>query len=298
MLNPLPSSPLWLLAPGLIGASVGFALVTVAADAPPDSAKFVSQPPYHLWRLLMMAQTTYIAGALLPVAGRLRRVCRATDTTGHWPLLALALALLLAFYFLPAAFSPVEQFPLNRHKLRMVVMLSLAAVIAVMAICGLLVLYLRFGQLPANPAAVGAYLDARADVTWLMSVVGIMVGLGTLATGALSKTLDAFYGVDERANPLVTSEMVVAYGAYLTLMLAIVYVPVYTAQRAAGERLRAQLLEDRSSEEQDVVARQRLRRELGEMLQLGAGPREGLQANLAIFSPLLAALLSGLLKLG
>jgi hypothetical protein len=121
--------------------------------------------------------------------------------------------------------------------------------------------------------------------------LGAMVALAVLATGALRTAVVA---AQLRPPP---ETFVLLYGGWFTGILAGIYLYVFGALE---ERARRIVERAASYGNQDLGARQdddtsgQLRRSLSEELELGGDPRKNLEGLVAVFSPLIGALLSRL----
>jgi hypothetical protein len=119
--------------------------------------------------------------------------------------------------------------------------------------------------------------------------LGTVIALFVISSGALSEAVKA-----AQLPPLPDSVILVTGGVF-TGTLAAIYLYVFTAVdgRARGILERAAPLADpMPSEADEFSASIQLRRDLGTELELGGDARKNLEGLIAVFSPLLAALLT------
>jgi hypothetical protein len=131
----------------------------------------------------------------------------------------------------------------------------------------------------------------RRDLRSATMCLGAIVALAVVSTGALRTAVAA---AQLRALP---ETFVLLYGGWFTGILAGIYVYVFGAVEARARWIvdRAAPYENRdlaSGREEDAT--RRLRTALSEELELGGDPRKNLEGLVAVFSPLIGALLSRL----
>jgi hypothetical protein len=119
-------------------------------------------------------------------------------------------------------------------------------------------------------------------------VAGTVLGLGILASGALSRLYIAF---GYYFHPYI----VLIYGAFLTLLLAIIYIPAHSSLVALGNHLldmKFKLPSPSSDSWIEVISK---RKSLEELLQLRIGAGQNIRSNIAIVAPLISGIISTLL---
>jgi len=121
--------------------------------------------------------------------------------------------------------------------------------------------------------------------------LGAIIALAVVATGALRNAVEA-----AKLDPLPQT-FVVLYGAWFTGVVAAIYLYVFGALEKRGRLIvrSAAPLERRNLVDlHEDDATKRRRKELSEELELGGDPRKNLEGLVAVFSPLIGALLSQL----
>ncbi len=151
---------------------------------------------------------------------------------------------------------------------------------------------------------VTTYLDQRERTRGLLSYVGVVIGAGVLASGILRQGM--------LAGPYATAKefpeaLVLAYGAFFTLVLVICYVPAHLMLRHAGGVLLARALEPLEGGTAPAVAEpgpaaiasaatlgewQKRRKDLVELLHLDHDPQGSIRSAVAILAPIIAGFAS------
>jgi hypothetical protein len=273
--------------------------------------RFIQTPQFLLWLLLLCGQAIFWVLALGPVwvtvkrhFSQLRRAGRLSKRT----YIALAAAL-LAIAVVTAAFTfaarslPQElhayrvraglpaHWPLPHHSLRLGVLSAFALVVALGAIVGVWLTGLRLQAILSksedrvDASIVKTFLSLQRDLNTMLAIAGGIIGLATLATGALRNAVlvvhlkfDAYY--------------LLLYGLYFTGVLAVAYAPSYVAMRAAGARIRDRAFPLPDPEKAaffDVVTK---RKSFDELIQLNLSASATFKAGVAIFTPLASGLIA------
>ena len=121
--------------------------------------------------------------------------------------------------------------------------------------------------------------------------LGAIIALAVVATGALRNAVEA-----AKLDP-PPETFVVLYGAWFTAILAAIYLYVFGALEKRGRQIvndAAPLKRRELASAPNDEATKRLRKGLSEELELGGDPRKNLEGLVAVFSPLIGALLSQL----
>ena len=117
-------------------------------------------------------------------------------------------------------------------------------------------------------------------------ILGAIVGLATLATGALRS-----WRISE-IRDYYPPELVLVYGGMYTIVVALIYVPVYASLLRFGRKIRDAWLPLpllNSEAWRDVHAK---RRDFEQVLQLSLTSSHGYQAGIAILAPLIGRIIS------
>jgi hypothetical protein len=299
---------------GLVGAGIGLGVLRIGGLGP---KLWTASVEFRVWALLVAGQTAAwaVAAAVLlsplvrdPIRGVYAKARRSVET------FVLAAAVPLVGF---AVLGPVlvsVKYPLPGHQPKSIVLNLLGAAVALL---GVTEMALVKAALQAEPARGGAadlvrFLELRGVLQRVLAVVGTSLGAAILATGARRNAVNA-YPEHLRAHPgflhdhpaqrdflhaSFPHEYLLFYGAYLTLLLALFYAPVYLRLLEAG---RANLdaacpLGDPSSADWSDAYEKRKR--LQEYLQLDVTASASFRAGVAIFAPLGSALVALLLGTG
>lgn len=260
-----------------------------------DFQKAMHASPLFLAWAMVITGDGILAFSMLVPAGRIiqklwpgisaevRRQLRST--------LVFIAAVLGAFFTLMPKEFPLEvTWPLGEHHgMRLGAVSALILVPALVAVLAMWLAAARAECLPGAPASppavVAEYLEQRRTVQGFLWFVGAVIGGTVLATGAMRKAMLAAQYATGAHYP---SELVLAYGAFFTLILGLCYLPAYIVMQSAGDRIRQEFLKDTT----DVVAWNKERKRLAKLLGLDAGIAQSLKDSGAILSPMIAGLIS------
>ena len=133
-----------------------------------------------------------------------------------------------------------------------------------------------------DAAVVETFLSLQRDLNTMLAIAGGIIGLATLATGALRNAVlavhlrfDAYY--------------LLLYGLYFTGVLAVAFAPSYLAMRNTGARLRDRsfsLPDPNDSSCFDVLTK---RKSFDDLIQLNLWASATFKAGVAILAPLASA---------
>jgi hypothetical protein len=221
---------------------------------------FISTPEFLVWLELLCAQGAFWALAAIPVFQTVRGLVRelrfeggltATTIAGiavsGIALISLAAAYTFARQLIPTTLTQRTKYPadwpLAHHSLRIDVLSGIGFSISALAVVGIWLAGIEFhriaGERRADLPTVEHFLDLRNRLNSLLATVGIIIGLATLATGALR---NVFLALNDpaAARPVFEfdAQYVLVYGFFLSGLLAIAFAPSYLAMRAAGAQLR------------------------------------------------------------
>lgn len=194
------------------------------------------------------------------------------------------------FTLMPKEFPLEVTWPLGYyHGIRMG---AVSALILAPALVAVLAMWLAAAKAECLPSAGAAplavltdYREQRRTMQGFLWFVGAVIGGTVLATGAMRKSMLAAQYATPAHYP---SELVLAYGAFFTLILGLCYLPAYIVMQGAGERLLQGFLKETT----DVAAWNKERKRLTKLLGLDAGVAQSLKDVGAILSPLGAGLIS------
>jgi hypothetical protein len=319
-------------------------------NATPESSAFVSTPQFVLWLLILCGQAAIWVGAASLVFATVRRRLRhlrwrrALDGTAIAAITSAALALLLVAVvfnfgtrfglFERVANSQIprgEQWPLTDHETKMPGLAAVGFLIGFAAIAGMWLTTLALEDVARNarPRAswVKHFIGLRTELTTLLAIAGVLIGLATLSSGALREAVlaandephyrNAILGcladkpglTDATARAELASLLsaypecrelvfdrryVVAYGLLFTGLLAIAFAPSFVAMRRAGARLRDRTYPLPNPQDATFFEVVQKRRSFDELLQTNLSAGATFKAAVAIATPLAASLVSTL----
>lgn len=284
---------------GVAGALFGFSVLSVYVNQSIESRVFVGLAEFQLWRLLIAAQTAVFAAASFPIWRRSNAAIKALGN--HQKRLGLSglIAVSFVLYFLPVFstyFVPALaaiKWPMTCHRLRMAIVVVIGAIPMLGAIRGLFAAMYGYRLSEDDPKH---FVKFRETASSFVSLLGVMIALATLATGALRSTYNAYIDKLGTETPELDTGLVLVYGLYYTILIGLVYFPVRAVGFESGQVVRDRLIADLRSEYSDLAEDLSRRDRVGRLLHLDSGPSYDLQASLGVLSPLIAALVSALLS--
>ena len=133
-------------------------------------------------------------------------------------------------------------------------------------------------------------LHLKQQLQKVLWILGAMIGAITLSAGALRNALLAW-------DPKISfpEEIVLVYGAYFTIVLALTYVPTFMELQSEGQRLRDEEFPAVPPEDPSFADRQGRRQSIDSALELEVGALTKLKTTMAVFAPLASGLVSILL---
>ena len=323
-------------------------------DSSPESKAFVSTPQFILWVLILCGQAAIWVGAAAFVGitlrtrwGDLQR--RRALGAGAGAALASAVVLTLLavvllfgtrlgiYADLPRGSAPSgSTWPLADHTAKMAPLVWTALLIGGLAIAGMWLTTVAFADLERHAApsssSVTRFIELRTELTALLAVAGVLVGLATLSSGALREAVIAARDKDvyrERAvsclerelaepgksagevrrtaqaefNDLLDTypnciqvpfdqEYILAYGLLFTGVLGLAFAPSYLFMRRAGAELRDRSYPLPEPEDARFFEIVDNRDSFDALLQTNLSATATFKAGVAILTPLAASLLS------
>lgn len=325
--------PLAFTALALTGGALGLWAMTFHPSGDGDWHPLTYQSGFELWRTLIIVQFGLFLPALFwSVTAMSRAIKKSRYERGVYIFSFFALILLFVGFIAPhyiatsGELSPKYHFPLDNHSQRMYIILGFAGAVAVVSSLLLMMTADDFKRIEHRfrnsiakidvSSELSLFLEKKSLTSKIMTLLSVMITLGTLATGALARAIDQLataegfceIGVPEEigqsvcalaSDRYITSDNVIAYGLFMTFLLTIVYLPVYWRQVAAGQRIQDHLLGERpvpateSGYDREAWSTYlELRGSLAQFLETSVDAREGLQSKIAILGPLTAGLLT------
>jgi hypothetical protein len=149
----------------------------------------------------------------------------------------------------------------------------------------------------ADQNPIGGLLRLHELMHRALFVLGTVLAAGILATGALRNTLVAW---DNRhaATPVDDAfplEHLLAYGIFFSMLLALIYVPVYTYYQRVGRKVVQRYVKLPRATDPHWSTAIEQHTQLRDLLHLNVTPTANFQAGVAILAPLTSSLLAVLL---
>ena len=299
--NPLPSVNIK-MTPILLVSLLGFIfgtrlLLYQTKDASQLSQAFISTDEFLIWMFLVAAGCVLMFAAPFILAMDIRPLWK--FARGETLDLLLSMFLVALLFAIPTLFSPTTatsgiEFPLQYHRQKMMVLYLLMFFMLLLP-CALGFWLLRralaveFRSIDPSSAVIEAYMRYRERLQRFLLILGLGVTILTLATGALRKAVIAVGIASPDTFPV---NFVLIYGGYFTLLLAILYLPAYSALLEAGRRVRDAYCPFPEADSPDWDKTLAKRKTLEETLLLTHSFQQNLSAGVTILAPLLSGALS------
>ncbi|MEA5448572.1 hypothetical protein VB780_08355 [Leptolyngbya sp. CCNP1308] len=212
-----------------------------------------------------------------------------------WFLIALMLSLGVQFYFFREFdfIFPSQEVATLRVRVDAIVISSILAFIPLAIALG----YLAISVDKLNPNAVlftEKYFLFRDYLFLITFFISLLIGLGTLATGAYQHTLQVHADAGFIKDPFPPG-LTVIYGAYFSLILIILYLPIELMLSQKGWEYIHLNFPIPSEKPEEWANSYDCRAKAEEWLNLKKQPFSSLSSNLVILTPLLSGLTSYLL---
>jgi hypothetical protein len=282
-----------LVALAMAGAATGVGVVRLQGFGP---TAFTDSGQFRLWLFLIAAQTALwaIAAAALTTVQIRKGLDRAwPDARGAVVAYVVAAAVPLYGFVAYASLHTHTSDPLPDHRWKLFALETLGTTIALIGVAefALVKVCLQNEAARGTAADIARFVDLRSLLQRVLTIEGAILGAAVLAAGALRNAVIA-YTHDQSAYP---REYVFIVGAYFTLILALLYAPVYVKLLQVGRAnldAACPLVEPASPE---WLAAYGKREKLGQYLQLEVTASARLQTGIAILAPLTSALIALLL---
>jgi hypothetical protein len=267
------SYPVMLLPP-LVGL---FAGVLLAAPRPLDSKlaeAYAALPEFSVWAVGIVIQLSVYTSMLAYLWLGPRETTLPTPPAGQVLAVAVLTAAVIA---LPEAMGRGAALPLPYQRARLWVVVGTGMIAILFLTNRLARIHWAFSSQDID---VARHASLRKETRDLLAIAAVVVTLATLGSAVLQQSLQALETA--LATAVYTSPMgrpvVVAYGAYSTLILAIFFAPVLLADRRAALAVRA------AARDEDA--------DLDVRLGLDASLMERIGSVLGVLAPLLSALVA------
>jgi len=283
-----------------VGLGLGVGILLYKHRSTPTSLAAVSTPEFIVWLGLIGVLMMLFAVLPLPLAKDLQDLRRYfAGNEIDIVVSSLMLTLLISVPLLIARFlwKPIDQYPLPHTLEKIAVIMTIGYITTILpAAVGIWLvragLRIEFGKIQPDEKHIQQYLRFRDRLQWFISILGLVIGLATLSTGAARKGLIA-WGVSAESYPLT---IVLVYGAYYTVLLALVYIPTYSSLVEIGRDLLEVFFPISSPKSDDWTDMYAKRMDLEEVLQLRTSVQHNLQSRVAVLAPLLSGIFATLLQ--
>jgi len=282
-----------LIALAVLGGAIGLAVVRVNGMGPKT---FTHSGEFRLWLFLIAAQTALWAiGAAVLLAPQVRHPLDGLLSVARGSVAASVLfaAVPLAGFVVYASLRSTLRYPLPDHQWKILVLSLIGAAVALLGVAELALVKVALQNEPAGGtlADIERYLDLRTLLQRVLAVEGAILGAAILASGALRNAVVAYTKV-QSSYP---REYVLLYGAYFTLLLALLYAPVYLRLLEVGRANVDAACKPEEPASPAWLPAYEKRKKLEEHLQLEVATSASFRAGIAILAPLASALVGLLL---
>jgi hypothetical protein len=274
------------------------------------SQAFLTSGKSVLWFLLVAVESAvwFAVAAAYSRAEPEPEVTTTKEWFTRWPPRIIRYVLVVTCFFLPLLYSNLftsltvsEISPLIWHGQKML-WLAVPAVTAVVCVIARLrdiehaAVELLTGDIPTR---VAIYLDRQERLRVALGVLGLMLSLNVLTTGALRNTLSDVLKAPDRQG-LFDVEMVLAFGGAYTFLVIAFYAPVYFSLTSAGRTISYDAANPPppvtpATPPAELLTRLESQDKWDKALGLERDWLKSLQAGLVLLSPFFAALVSLLL---
>ncbi len=280
------------VAAALIGSALTPAILLPGAWASRASRTFVGTFGFHIWVVTLGAQTAFWGVIAIPL-WRSLRTFREEIRSHRLGVFGTALAFIAILAGGPVAMRLPRLNPLDGATWKVTLLSSIGGLaVGIPALTGMVLVQIasrrRFRSRPPSKRDVERFVAMRNDLQRFLLVAGAMIALTTLATGVLRNAL-LTDGLDPARFP---PELVLLYGAFFTAVIALAYVPAYTALVGAGRRIVELALPMPEPTAPDFGGWYDARKSLSEFLQLEVTVADRLQVGIIVLAPLTSAVLS------
>ena len=301
---------------------------------------FTSTPEFLFWLLVLGGQAAVWLVALPYVAATVWRRGRGLRADGALDVLALLSVALTALLLLGISVwftvgAPEEgeaklrgvpagdAWPLPNHGDRVRPLVLFAMLVVIAAVVGIWLAGAALREIARRPSVddVPRFVQLRSEINMLLAIAGVVIGLGTLASGLLREAVLATNEIALEAKPATQPSVpvkddpataqteayrtalefdpkyVALYGLFFTLLLALAFAPSYLALRSAARELREGTLPLPPPTASDFDEVRQKRETLDELLQTNLSAFGSFKAGIAILSPLAGSLMALVLGL-
>jgi hypothetical protein len=226
----------------VLGAVLAFGVVYVGYPFPKRWNFYFHGGPYFQWLVLFCAQTAMwfavvptLLRTLIDYGGRWRENQR--QVIG----VCAAFALLVALPLTIGTSLHAAENPLPNHVTKTYVITALGLATALLGVAGISLVDCSIDEASGQTGKVTTpelerYFSLRSALLKLLTIEAAILAAAILAVGALRHALNNVFPGD------FSEETLVAFGAYLSGTVALVYIPPYVRLRSLGRELRDRLV--------------------------------------------------------
>jgi hypothetical protein len=277
----------------LAGALLAFVILYADYPYPNDRATraFTKSGPYFLWVVLLCAQVA-LWFALLPTLAQTISSLREQWTRARrqaFGVAAVVFLLVVLPVFIGGNLHGAPVYPLPGRTVKLTLITMIGVCVALVGAVGIAFVSAaatdaldKFGAVAADE--LDCFFRLRAALLQLLAVEGAILGAAILATGALRHTVVALKG--EHGFP---KEILLAYGGYLSAVLALLYVPAYGRLLELGRRLRDRIA-PLDGDDAALVESLEQREKLAGLLDLEVSASTSFRGVVLILTPLTTSL--------
>ncbi|HEY9699094.1 MAG TPA: hypothetical protein V6D10_17670 [Trichocoleus sp.] len=292
---------------GTLGLLAGIILLNFDARDNPCSKSFVETPQFSVWSCLVSFETALWSIFSVSLWQRLQQFRSHLEKNWLEILLITFLITFLSLFALASTFADKLNVPLYGFWWKTHLLTATGFILALMAGSGIWLAQIAlktsvFREGFSDNQKIRGFLDLRDTLQNFLFTAGTIIGAATLATGALRQATLTWYSTavvpancKETGVPDFPPEMVLLYGAYLSAILALTYLPTHGTLAAVGQRLCDELLPMPNFQDAEWGAWVTKRKSLEEMLKLNLTVKQSFETGVAIFAPLVASSISLLL---
>lgn len=280
----------------LIG-TLGAALTAAIVLFPYDPSDFDDTPEFIIWAFIAATQIAFSAVIVWPIAELLPRLYNLANRDLTSVGLSLAIVVVLVAFpsvvgkTFTADIGPSES-SLPYMQTKVIVITVLVFLVALLPVTVSVLVSSALSAANKDQAQAESnydlYLELRNNLQKAILVSGVLFGFGMLTTGAMFEF--RFEGFDPD-NGDARFKLLALYGAYLSVVSALVYVPVYLRLRVFGYEVLDTLVKLPPPNAANWMDQNKKRKTVEEFMQLSIRSLPGIQAGVPILIPLIGAII-------
>ena len=285
---------------GAIGYFLTSAIL-VADNTKPISAEIkylFRNPAVTVWATLIAMLVAACAG-LLPALIAALREYPLPSRRARWKVRFLGgLALLLFGVFILSHLSVTDdiEMPVAGHSAKVMSITVVIFLFFLAVLYGMCAVAAAVDNLDENrPAAdrISDFLKLSSSLQWYVLIAGLIVGGATLTTGTLQTTVSSLNPWTRTTDliALLSPMTTLAYGLFGSAVVGLYYIPVYTALRSAGMKLRDDILPV-NKDTDDLISWYERRTKLETLLGLNKDWFDSLKTGFVLLAPLAGSAIS------